>query len=71
MTDGRPGGGSKPTDNPAIGSVVGMIRPPETPVVPYVSMPYVTAEGAGGPPPPGFFGGLLGHTRDPLRPARP
>jgi hypothetical protein len=29
-------------------------------------MPYITAEGAGGPPQPGFFGGLLGRTRDPL-----
>jgi hypothetical protein len=63
---GEKGGGTKPTDNPAIGSVVGMLRPPETPVVPYVSMPYITAEGAGGPPQPGFFGGLLGRTRDPL-----
>jgi hypothetical protein len=34
--------------------------------VPYVSLPYITKEGAGGPPQPGFFGGLLGHTRDPL-----
>jgi hypothetical protein len=33
-------------------------------VVPYVSMTYVTQEGAGGPPQPGFFGGLLGRTRD-------
>jgi hypothetical protein len=63
---GEKGGGTKPTDNPAIGSVVGMLRPPEAPVVPYVSMPYITAEGAGGPPQPGFFGGLLGRTRDPL-----
>jgi hypothetical protein len=29
-------------------------------------MPYITKEGAGGPPQPGFFGGLLGRTRDPL-----
>jgi hypothetical protein len=29
-------------------------------------MPFVTQEGAGGPPQPGFFGGLLGRTRDPL-----
>jgi hypothetical protein len=63
---GELGGGAKPTDNPAIGSVVGLSRPPETSVVPYVSMPYVTAEGRGGPPQPGFFGGLLGRTRDPL-----
>ena len=63
---GEIGGGTKPTDHPAIGSVLGMVRPPRAPVVPYVSMPYVTQEGAGGPPQPGFFGGLLGRTRDPL-----
>jgi len=63
---GEIGGGTRPTDHPAIGSVVGLVRPPRTPVVPYVSMPYITAEGAGGPPQPGFFGGLLGRPRDPL-----
>jgi hypothetical protein len=63
---GEIGGGARPTDHPAIGSVLGMLRPPHRPVVPYVSMPYVTQEGAGGPPQPGFFGGLLGRTRDPL-----
>src|SRR5438105_9072337 len=63
---GELGGGAKPTDHPAIGSVMGLRRPPRTPVVPFVSLPYVTAEGRGGPPQPGFFGGLLGRTRDPL-----
>jgi hypothetical protein len=63
---GEIGGGAKPTDHPAIGSVLGMCRPPSKPVVPYVSMPFITQEGAGGPPQPGFFGGLLGRTRDPL-----
>ena len=63
---GEIGGGTKPTDHPAIGSVMGLLRPPSKPVVPYVSMPYITQEGAGGPPQPGFFGGLLGRTRDPL-----
>jgi hypothetical protein len=63
---GEAGGGAKPSDNPAIGSVIGQCRPPQAAVVPYVSMPYVTAEGRGGPPQPGFFGGLLGRTRDPL-----
>ncbi len=58
--------GAGPLDYPAIGSVVGLKRPPETPVVPYVSMPYITAEGRGGPPQPGFFGGWLGRQRDPL-----
>lgn len=55
-----------PEDYPAIGSVVGMLRPPETSVVPFVSMPYVTQEGRGGPPQPGFFGGWLGRSLDPL-----
>jgi hypothetical protein len=63
---GEIGGGARPTDHPAIGSVMGQCRPPGKPVVPYVSMPYITQEGAGGPPQPGFFGGLLGRTRDPL-----
>jgi len=63
---GENGGGTKPTDYPAIGSVLGKVRPPTKPVVPYVSMPFVTKEGAGGPPQPGFFGGWLGRTHDPL-----
>jgi hypothetical protein len=63
---GEIGGGTRPTDQPAIGSVVGLVRPPQAPVVPFVSLPYITKEGAGGPPQPGFFGGLLGRARDPL-----
>jgi len=63
---GEIGGGTRPTDHPAIGSVLGLCRPPRRNVVPYVSLPYITQEGAGGPPQPGFFGGLLGRTRDPL-----
>jgi hypothetical protein len=63
---GESGGVFRPTDNPAIGSVVGLCRPPESPVVPFVSMPYITAEGAGGPPQGGFFGGWLGRSHDPL-----
>jgi len=63
---GELGGGARPTDNPAIGSVVGMLRPPGAPVVPYVSLPYITAEGAGGPPQPGFYGGWLGRSHDPF-----
>ena len=30
------------------------------------SLPYITKEGAGGPPQPGFFGGWLGKPHDPL-----
>jgi hypothetical protein len=63
---GEIGGGARPTDQPAIGSVLGLLRPPRALVPPYVSMPYITQEGAGGPPQPGFFGGVLGRTRDPL-----
>jgi hypothetical protein len=63
---GEIGGGARPTDQPAVGSVTGLARPPRAAVPPYVSMPYVTQEGAGGPPQPGFFGGLLGRARDPL-----
>ena len=58
--------GAKATDHPAIGSVVGSFRPPNSQVMPYVVMPYLTAEGAGGPPQPGFLGGWLGKTNDPF-----
>lgn len=58
--------GAKPTDHPAIGSVIGRFRPPASQVTPYVLMPYLTAEGAGGPPQPGFLGGWLGKTHDPF-----
>jgi hypothetical protein len=63
---GELGGGAKPTDHPAIGSVLALTRPPQMPIMPYVSMPYKTQEGAGGPPQPGFFGGWLGRAYDPL-----
>jgi hypothetical protein len=55
-----------PNDYPAIGSVLTHLRPPERPIVPFVSLPYVTAEGAGGPPQPGIYGGWLGRSYDPL-----
>lgn len=58
--------GAGPNDWPGIGSVVGMKRPPERPVPSSVVLPYITAEGRGGPPQPGFFGGWLGRGRDPL-----
>lgn len=53
-------------DFPAIGSVIGRIHPPRAAVVPYVSLPYRTKEGAGGPPQPGFYGGWMGQRYDPL-----
>jgi hypothetical protein len=58
--------GAGPNDYPSIGSVAGLTHPPTAPVASYVSLPYITAEGAGGPPQPGFFGGILGRQRDPL-----
>lgn len=58
--------GAGPSDYPSIGSVMSFKRPPVKPVVPFVSMPYITAEGRGGPPQPGFFGGWLGRNYDPL-----
>ncbi len=63
---GEQGGGTKPSDNPSPGSVLGKLRPPMKPVIPYVHLPYITKEGAGGPPQPGFFGGYLGRATDPL-----
>jgi len=63
---GELGGGAKPTDNPAPGSVLSYVRPPDRPVVPHVTLPYITKEGAKGPPQPGFFGGYLGGAYDPL-----
>ena len=63
---GEIGGGARPDDYPAIGAVTGMMRPPQTPVVPHAMLPYITKEGAGGPPQPGFYGGWLGKSLDPL-----
>jgi hypothetical protein len=63
---GEIGGGARPTDHPALGSVAGLVRPVAGGVLPYVSLPFITKEGAGGPPQPGFTGGWLGHNRDPL-----
>src|SRR5207249_3583676 len=63
---GEIGGGARPTDHPALGSVAGLVRPVAGGVVPYVSLPFITKEGAGGPPQPGFTGGWLGSTQDPL-----
>lgn len=63
---GEIGGGALPTDHPSPGSVLAMLRPPEQTIVPHVTLPYITKEGAGGPPQPGFFGGILGRAYDPL-----
>ncbi len=58
--------GNASHDYPTIGSVLAALRPPTRPIVPHVHLPYITKEGAGGPPQPGFFGGFLGGARDPL-----
>ena len=58
--------GAGPNDHPALGSVAGLVRPVASGVLPYVSLPYITKEGAGGPPQPGFTGGWLGRNHDPL-----
>ncbi len=63
---GEVGGGTLPSDNPSPGSVMAMLRPPGQAIIPHVTLPYITKEGAGGPPQPGFFGGYLGQTYDPL-----
>jgi len=49
-----------------MGSVFGTLRPPQHSIVPHVCLPYITKEGAGGPPQSGFFGGMLGRAYDPL-----
>ena len=69
---GEIGGGARPDDYPAHrlrrGHACGRRA---AAVPPYVLLPYITKEGAGGPPQPGFFGGWLGkHARPALRPAR-
>jgi hypothetical protein len=58
---------TSPRDNPAIGSVLTYLRPPQKAIVPFVSLPFITAEGAGGPPQPGIYGGWLGRKFDPLQ----
>lgn len=58
--------GAKATDHPALGSVIGSFRPPRVEGLPYVLLPHLTQEGAGGPPQPGFLGGWLGKRHDPF-----
>ncbi|HEV3005769.1 MAG TPA: DUF1501 domain-containing protein [Pirellulales bacterium] len=64
--DGNVAVGNAPTDYPSIGSTLTALRPPSLASVPAVCLPYKTQEGAGGPPQPGFFGGFLGGSYDPL-----
>lgn len=63
---GEQGGGAKPTDNPSPGAVLSRLRPPGGHALPYVTLPYKTKEGAGGPLQPGFLAGFIGPTYDPF-----
>ena len=54
------------SDYPSPGSALAALRPSERTALPYVCLPYITKEGANGPPQPGFFGGFLGAGFDPL-----
>lgn len=64
---GEVGGAASATDYPCLGAVVQKLRPPTTAdTVSQVHLPYITKEGAGGPPQPGFFGGIFGRAYDPL-----
>jgi hypothetical protein len=63
---GELGGGAKPTDHPSPGSVMARLRPAANRTLPYVSLPYKTKEGAGGPLQPGFLAGFMGPTFDPF-----
>ena len=63
---GELGGGARPSDHPSPGSVMARLRPAENRTLPYVSLPYKTKEGAGGPLQPGFLAGIMGPTFDPF-----
>ena len=63
---GEQGGGAKPTDHPPPGAILAKIRPPQNSALPYVTLPYKTQEGAGGPLQPGFLAGLIGARYDPF-----
>ena len=64
--DGNVAVGTGSGDYPSIGATTSMLRPPRATIVPNVSLPYITKEGAGGPPQPGFQGGFIGGQFDPL-----
>jgi hypothetical protein len=63
---GERGGLASPTDHPCMGAVLSKLRPTPPNVLSHVHMPYITQEGAGNPPQPGFFGGFMGRSYDPL-----
>ena len=49
--------GNSSSDHPAPGAMLARLRPSPDDAVPHACLPYMTKEGAGGPPQPGFFGG--------------
>lgn len=63
---GEAGGLASPTDHPHMGAVLSKLRPTPVDALSHVHLPYITQEGAGNPPQPGFFGGFLGRSYDPL-----
>lgn len=63
---GEQGGGAKPTDHPPPGAMMAKLLPTRGDTLPYVSLPFKTKEGAGGPLQPGFLAGLLGASYDPF-----
>lgn len=63
---GEQGGGAKPDDHPSPGSVLAKLRPTPAGSLPYITLPYKTKEGAGGPLQPGFLAGFMGATYDPF-----
>jgi hypothetical protein len=63
---GEVGGLASPNDHPHMGAVLAKVRPSPPEVLSHVHLPYITQEGAGNPPQPGFFGGFLGRSYDPL-----
>lgn len=63
---GERGGLAAPSDHPCMGAVLAKLRPTPPNVLSHVHLPYITQEGAGNPPQPGFFGGLMGRSYDPL-----
>lgn len=58
--------GAGQNDHPTPGAALAKLRGSVGDRVSHVSLPYMTKEGAKGPPQPGFSGGFLGQSFDPL-----
>ena len=63
---GEQGGGARPSDHPSPGAVLAKLRPAKSGMLPCVTLPYKTKEGAGGPLQPGFLAGFMGASYDPF-----